>query len=92
MPYLSKEEQETIIRSSVADKTWDICTADPRIINKLKKRGYAPNGNKTPFGYISFEIDFDRVRFGPAIKLKRPNAFKTHNVNAILTNQNPKKV
>jgi hypothetical protein len=68
---LGAEEKETVIRSSAADKQWDIMTADPRSINKLAKRGFKQTQEKNPWGYVSFKIDFDRIRFGPAIRVRK---------------------
>jgi hypothetical protein len=60
---LTREEQETIIRSSAADQEWDICTADPRIIRKLEKRGYQKEDRRNPTPYVSFRIPFKRLSF-----------------------------
>jgi hypothetical protein len=68
---LSAEEKETVIRSSAADKQWDVMSADSRIINKLTKKGFKQTQAKNPWGYVSFKIDFDRVRFGPATRVKK---------------------
>jgi len=80
---LTPEERETVIRCSASDRQWDIMTADVRIINKLTKRGYKQTADKNPWGYVSFKIDFDRVRFGPAVRQKRPNAFRRTTVEAV---------
>jgi len=69
---LSPEERETVFRCSAADKQWDIMTADSKMINKLTKRGYKPTERTNPWGYVSFCIDYDRVRIGPAIRVKKP--------------------
>jgi hypothetical protein len=67
---LANEEKETIFRCSAADREWDIVSADLRIINKLKKRGYIPMQDETPWGYTRFVMDFDRLRIGPAVRIK----------------------
>ncbi len=59
---LSKEEQETVINSNAASRTWDVCTADPRIIRRLERQGYKPDERENPWGYVSFTVPFDRVR------------------------------
>ena len=37
---LTKEERETILGTSAADKHWEISTADPKHIRKFEKLGY----------------------------------------------------
>ena len=61
---LTREEMETVIRSSAADKEWDIVTADPRMIRYLEKRGYKPKPDhqfQEPF--VQFTVPFGRLRF-----------------------------
>jgi very-short-patch-repair endonuclease len=48
---LTREEQETIIRGNAASKTWEVVTADPRIVRKMEKQGYKPDDRKNPWGY-----------------------------------------
>src|SRR4030095_2177668 len=67
---LTQEERETIIRASAADRTWDIITADPRVTRRLQKKGYKPDDRKNPWGYVSFTVPFDRVKFLKAKKRK----------------------
>lgn len=67
---LTREEQETVIRASVADSTWNVCTADPRIIRLMERQGYQPDLRKNPWGYVSFTVPFDRVKIKPAVKRK----------------------
>ncbi len=59
---LSREEQETIINGNAASQSWDVCTADPRIIRRMEKQGYKPDERENPWGYVSFTVPFDRVR------------------------------
>ncbi len=59
---LTREEQETIIKGNAASRTWDVCTADPRIIRRMEKQGYKPDERENPWGYVSFAVPFDRVR------------------------------
>lgn len=60
---LTREEQETIFRTSAADKEWDICTADPRFIRYLIKQGYAPEAdNQFSHPYMAFTVPFNRLR------------------------------
>ena len=65
MPHrLSLEEQETIIRCSAADSEWDICTADSRIISKLKRSGYEPKPDhqfSAPF--VKFTLPLNAITF-----------------------------
>jgi hypothetical protein len=59
---LTREEQETIIRSNAASKTWEVVTADPRIMRRMERQGYQADPRKNPWGYVSFTIPFDRVK------------------------------
>lgn len=61
---LSREELETTIRCSAAGREWDICTADPRFIRYLMKRGYLPEpDHQLSDPYMSFKVPFERLRF-----------------------------
>jgi hypothetical protein len=71
---LTREEQETIIRGNAASKTWEVVTADPRILRRMEKQGYQPDPRKNPWGYISFTVPFDRVRILKAEKRKPSEA------------------
>jgi len=60
---LTREELETVIRSSAADKEWDVCTADPRFIRYLMKQGYAPEpDHQLSDPYMAFTVPFNRLR------------------------------
>ncbi len=59
---LSREEQETVINGNVASQTWDLITADPRIIRRMEKQGYTPDQRQNPWGFVSFTVPFDRLR------------------------------
>ncbi len=59
---LSREEQETVINGNVASQTWDLITADPRIIRRMEKQGYTPDQRQNPWGFVSFPVPFDRLR------------------------------
>jgi hypothetical protein len=77
---LTREEQETIIRSNAASKTWEVVTADPRIIRKMDKQGYHKDERRNPAEYVSYTIPFDRIRILKAEKRKvtgRPFAKRT---------------
>ena len=37
---LSRQEQETVIRTSAANKFWDVWTCDPKFIRRFAKAGY----------------------------------------------------
>ena len=65
---LTRDEQETIIRSSAADSEWDICTADPRIIRYLVKRGFKPSpDHQFSAPYQKFTVPFKKLRFSKAV-------------------------
>jgi hypothetical protein len=67
---LSAEERETIIRGNSASKQWEVVTSDPRIIAKMGKQGYKPNGVTNPWGYESYTLDYNRVRIANIAKRK----------------------
>lgn len=59
---LTREEQETVIRSSAAEDGWDICSADPRVIRYLKRQGYDPAPDHQLSGYLRCRVPFSKVR------------------------------
>jgi hypothetical protein len=59
---LTKEEQETVIRSSAADQEWDVCTADPRVIRYLKRQGYEPEPDYQLRDHLSCRIPYRKLR------------------------------
>ena len=59
---LTREEMETVILGNAASQTWDVCTADPRIIRRMARQGYKPDKRENPWGYVSFTVPFDRVK------------------------------
>jgi hypothetical protein len=67
---LTRQEQETIIRGSAADQTWEVVTADPRIIRKMEKQGYKPDPRNNPAEYVSFTVPFGRIKILRAEKRK----------------------
>jgi hypothetical protein len=67
---LTREEQETVIRGNAASQAWEIIAADPRIIRKMEKQGYKPDGRRNPWGFFSFTVPFDRVKIAKAEKRK----------------------
>jgi len=73
---LTREEQETIIGGNAASQTWNVCTADPRIIRRMERQGYKPETRANPWGYVSFTVPFDRVRIAKREKSKRGFATK----------------
>ncbi len=89
---LSREEQETVINGNAASQEWEICTADPRIIRRLKRQGYKPDERENPWGYVSFIVPFDRVRIlrpekrRTGFAVKRPVALHS---GAVSGSQNP---
>jgi hypothetical protein len=61
---LTREERETIIRTSDADGRWVISTASPRFIRKFTKLGYQMNTSRLNLdGYNSFEVPLNLVSF-----------------------------
>lgn len=81
---LTREEQETIIRSYAASRTWDICTADPKIIRKMKRQGYVPDDRPNPWGYVSFTVPYSRVTIRRAEKRKATgNPFQKHAISRV---------
>ena len=65
---LTKQEQETIIRTSAADKEWEIISADPRTIRRMEKQGYKPDDRSNPWGYLSDTVPLDRIAIRKAEK------------------------
>ncbi len=59
---LTLEERETVINGNAARRTWEVVTADPRIVRRMAKQGYKPDERDNPWGYVSFTVPFDRVR------------------------------
>jgi hypothetical protein len=88
---LTRDEMEPIIRGSAGSREWEIITADPKIIRRMDKQGYRPDGKQNPHGFLSFTVPADRVRIGKAEKAKRGFAAKKsvglHN-NVTSGNQN----
>ena len=77
---LTREERETIIRSSAADKEWEICTADPRVVRYLIRQGYAPMpDHQLSDPYLAFTVPFGRLRFLKREKRRPPGSpFDSH--------------
>jgi len=73
---LTKQEQETIIKSNAASQEWEIVTADPRTIRRMEKLGYEPDDRQNPWGYVSFTLPFDRIAIRKAVKRKTGFALK----------------
>jgi hypothetical protein len=89
---LTREEQETVILGNAAGKTWDICTADPRMIRRLEKQGYKPDDRPNFWGYVSFTLPLDRVKIAKAEKRKasgRPFASQKAANSRVGVNQSP---
>jgi hypothetical protein len=66
VPYLTKEEQETIVTMNNADKTAHVWTAQVRVINRLRKIADAKliaegSHGKTP--WAEFELPANLVSF-----------------------------
>ena len=59
---LTKEEQETVIRCSAADRERGACTADPRFIRYLKRQGYEPEPDYQLGDYLSCRIPYRKLR------------------------------
>jgi hypothetical protein len=62
---LTREEQETIIRTSAASKTWEVVTADPRIIRKNGETGIPQRRTPESGGLRLF---YDSVRSSPDLE------------------------
>jgi hypothetical protein len=61
---LTREERETIVRISDADKDWVISTASPKHIRKLIKLGYRENSAQSSLdGYRDFIAPRSLVSF-----------------------------
>ena len=67
---LTKEEQETVIRSSAADQEWDVCTADPRFIRYLKRQGYEPGPDHQFPDHMSCKVPFRKLRIRRIAELR----------------------
>lgn len=68
---LTRDEMETVIRSSAADAVWDIVTADGRMKTKLRRAGYQPIADhQLSDPYQKYAVPFSRVRIGRAEKRK----------------------
>ena len=60
---LAKYEQETVIRCCAEDKTWDVFTADPRMIAYLKRMGYPlERDRQLASTHLSVKIPFRDLR------------------------------
>ena len=83
MTKLTREEQETVIHSSAADKEWDVCTADPRFIRYLMKQGYVPESDhQFSDPYMAFTVPFNRLRLLKREKRKAPEGLlRFHRAN-----------
>ncbi len=61
---LTREERETIFRTSDADDHWAISTASPKFIRKFQKLGYQNDDDVLcPGGYRSFKVPLNLVSF-----------------------------
>jgi hypothetical protein len=61
---LSREERETIVRTSDADDGWLISTASPKYIRKFTKLGYRQSVATSDLdGYKDFTIPRNLVSF-----------------------------
>jgi hypothetical protein len=82
---LTREEKETIVRTSDADNYWVISTASPRFIRKFSKLLYKTDDEAlNPDGYQSFQVPLNLISFRRqpkeltkhALDAKRMNLFK----------------
>ena len=70
---LTRDEQETVIRSSAADREWDIVTADGRVKTKLRRAGYHPTADhQLSDPYLKYTIPFAKVSIRRAGKGRSP--------------------
>ncbi len=67
---LTREEQETVILGNAASQTWNVCTADLRIIRLMERQGYKPDEKANPWGYTSYAVPFDRLKIMRPVKGK----------------------
>jgi hypothetical protein len=67
---LTKEEQETIIRGYAGAKTWEVVTADPRMIRKMERQGFKPDDRRNPAEYVSYTVPRGRIPILRAEKRK----------------------
>ncbi len=66
---LTREEQETICRTSAADKHWELYTADPKFIRRFDRLGYLKT-ETNDHGGCFYEVPSHAVRFGKPEKRK----------------------
>ena len=59
---LTREEQETVIRSSSADSEWDVVSADPRFIRYLKRQGFTLEVDYQLSDHLSCKVPFRNLR------------------------------
>jgi hypothetical protein len=61
---LTREERETIVRTSDADRCWVISTASPKYIRKFSKLGYPTDASCVKVaGYSCFIVPPNVVSF-----------------------------
>jgi hypothetical protein len=61
---LTREERETIVRTSDADDCWVISTASPKFIRRFTKLGYQTDDRVlNPAEYRSFKVPLNLVTF-----------------------------
>ena len=61
---LTREERETIVRTSDADDAWVVSTASPRFIRKFTKLDYPENSAASNLdGYRDFAVPRNLVSF-----------------------------
>jgi hypothetical protein len=61
---LTREERETIVRTSDADDGWIISTASPKYIRKFTKLGYQESPDSSGLnGYRDFTVPRNPVSF-----------------------------
>ena len=65
---LSREEQETLIRTAASDDEWDFWTADIKFVRRLEKLGYEPRRDHQ-YGW-SCRVPFDRLKVMPRQRRK----------------------
>ncbi|MGW8179090.1 MAG: hypothetical protein ACWGQW_10045 [bacterium] len=61
---LTREERETIVRTSDADDGWIISTASPKYIRKFTKLGYQQDADSSDLdGYRDFMVPGNLISF-----------------------------
>jgi hypothetical protein len=81
---LTREEQETVIRCSAADHSWDVVTADGRMKTKLRRAGYEGKpDHQLSAPFEKFEIPFN------ALSIRSQKGLEAHRAAAVKRGARP---